>query len=84
MIEYLDIIIRPLVLMLPKMSWYVQTFKGKNKKLMSFCIDDEKLVVMYKTIWAKIENFKNIELNVLAVYENRYLKTKIRTYGEKV
>ena len=51
---------------------------------MSFCIDDEKLVVMYKTIWAKIENFKNIELNVLAVYENRYLKTKIRTYGEKV
>ena len=39
MIEYLDIIIRPLVLMLPKMSWYVKTFKGKNKKLMSFCID---------------------------------------------
>ena len=44
----------------------------------------EKLVEMYKTIWAKIENFKNIELNALAVYENRYIKTKIITYGEKV
>ena len=51
---------------------------------MSFCIDDDKLLEKYKTIWIKIENLKNIELNALAVYEKRYIKIKIRTYGEKV
>ena len=31
-----------------------------------------------------IESLKNIELNVLPVYDDRYLKTKIRTYGDIV
>ena len=38
---------------------------------MSFRIDDEKLLEKYKTIWTKIE-LKNIVLNVLPVYDNRY------------
>ena len=48
-IEYLDKAIRPLILIMPKMSGYVKTFKvkdgdkDKNNKLMSFRIDDEKL-----------------------------------------
>ena len=59
-----DEAIRPLVLMMPKMSGYVKTFKveegdkDKNNKLMSFCLDDEKLLEKYKTIWTKIENLK--------------------------
>ena len=32
----------------------------------------------------KIEGLKNIELNGLPVYDDRYIKTKIRTYGNKV
>ena len=32
----------------------------------------------YKTILIKAENLKNIELNDLPVYEDRYVKTKIR------
>ena len=49
-----DKAIRPLVLIMPKMSGYVKTFKvkdgdkHKNNKLMSFCIDDEKLLEKYK------------------------------------
>ena len=27
---------------------------------------------------------KNIKLNALPVYDNRYIKTKIKTYGSKV
>ena len=38
----------------------------------------------YKTIWTKIEDLKSIELNALPVYDDRYIKTKIRTYGDKV
>ena len=49
---------------------------------MSFCIDDEKLLEKYETI--KTEDLKNIESNVLPVYDDRFIKTKIRTYGDKV
>ena len=46
LIGFLDKDIRPLVLIMPKMSGYVKTFKveDKNNKLMSFRIDDEKLL----------------------------------------
>ena len=37
----------------------------------------------HKAIQAKIENFKNIELNALPVYDDRYIKSK-KTYGDKV
>ena len=45
------------------MSRYVKTFKVKdgdedNNKLMSFHIDDEKLLGKYNTTWTKIEDFK--------------------------
>ena len=39
---------------------------------MSFCRDDEKLLEKYKTIWTTIKV-------LLPVYDNRYIKTKIRT-----
>ena len=70
---------------MPKMSGYVQTFKvkegdkDKNNKL-----NDEKLLEKYKSIWTKIEGLKNIELNALPDYHNRYIKTKTRTYSDKV
>ena len=90
LIRYLDKAIRPLVLIMPKMSGYAKTFKvkegdkDKNNKLMSFGIDDEKLLENYKAICAKIGDFKNIKFKVLPVYDDRYIKTKIRTYGNKI
>ena len=52
--------IRPLVLVMPKMSGYIKTFKveDKNSKLMSSHIDDAKLLEKYKAIWTKIEDLK--------------------------
>ena len=66
------------------MSGYVKTFKvkDKNNKLMSFRKNDEKLLEKYKTIWTKIEDLKNTELNALPAYDDRYTKTKIKTYGD--
>ena len=69
LIGYLDGVIRPLVLILPKMSRYAKTFR----------IGDKKLSEKYKTIWTKIEDLNNIELSALPVYNNRYIKTKTRT-----
>ena len=39
----------------------------------------------YKIIWTKIEDLRNIELNPLPGYDERYIKiNKIITYGDKV
>ena len=71
LIGYLDKVIRSVVLVMPKKSGYVRTFKvkdgdkNKNNKLTSFRIDDETLLEKYKTVWTKIEDLKNIELNAL-------------------
>ena len=86
MIGYLDKDIKPLVLIIPKMSGYVKTDKveDKNDKLMSFPIDDENLLEKYKAVWTKTKDLENIKLNALPVYDDRYIKTKIKTYGDKV
>ena len=57
--------------------------EDRINKLLSFC-KDEKLLEKYKAIWTKIEDLKNIELDALPVYDNRHIKTKIRTYSNKV
>ena len=65
-----------LVLIMPQMSRYVKThkvkegYKDKSNKLISFRIDDKKLLQKFKAIWVKIEDFKNIALNVLPVYDD--------------
>ena len=78
LIEYLDKYIRPLVLIMPKMSGYVKTFKVKqgDNKLLSFHIDDEKLFEKYQAIWTKIGDLKSIELNALPLYDDRYIDQK--------
>ena len=77
---------RLLVSIMPKMSGCVKTFKveDKNNKLIYYRIDNEKLLEKYKAIWTKSKDFKNIQLNILPVYDGRYIKTKIRTYSNKV
>ena len=89
LIGYLGKVIRPLVLILPKISGCVKIFKvkdgdkDKNNKLMCFHINDENLLQRYKAISIKIEDLKDIELNALPVYDDRYVKTKIRPCGDK-
>ena len=64
------------------MSGHVKTFKvkqideDKNNIFMTFRAEDEKLLEKYKTIWTKIEELKNIDLYVLPVYYDRYIKPK--------
>ena len=62
---------------MPKMSEYVK-FLNDNK-LMSFHVDDDKLLEKYKNIWRRIEEFKGVELTILPVHDDRYIKTKTKT-----
>ena len=45
--------------------------KKKKKKMECWC-------------WTKIEDLKNIALDALPVYNDRYIKIKVRTYDDKV
>ena len=51
---------------------------------MSFRRDDDKVIEKYKSIWNEIKDLRNIELNALSTYDGRYIKAKIRTYGNMV
>ena len=65
MIGYLNDVMKPLVLILPKMSGYVKIFKDKDRqkvkdqknKSLSFCIYDDRLLEKCKTISTKIEDW---------------------------
>ena len=81
---------RSLVLLLSKMSGCIKTFKVKNgdkdksNKLKYFHIDYGELLGKYKTIWTKIEDLKIIKLNSFSVYDDTYVKFKIRRYRDKI
>ena len=89
-----------MVLILPKMRRYVRTFTDKDNdkdnkmsgsvetfkdnKLTSFHIDDDNLLEKYRTIWTKIKDLQNAELNALIVDDERYIQNKIKTYVDKI
>ena len=81
-IGYLDKTMRLLVLIMPKMSGYLRHLKLKNETINKcfFRLDDEK----HKAIWTKVGDLENIKLNALPVYDDRYIKTQIRKFGDKV
>ena len=58
--------------------------KDENNKLMSFHKYEYKLLGKHKKIWTKIERLKNTDLNALRVYDDRYVKTKIKRYGHNL
>ena len=74
-------VLRPLVLILPKMRGCVKTFKDKNNKLMSLRINDEQLLEKYGSICIKIEDLCiNIKLNALPVSGYIYIYIYICMY----
>ena len=61
---YLDEVIKPVVLVLPKVNGYVKTFKGKsgdtnkNSKLLSLLTDDENLLKNSKSFELRLKTCK--------------------------
>ena len=46
-------------------------------------IDSDNLLENNKAIWIKTEDLKNTKSHALPVYDERCVKTKIGTYGDK-
>ena len=47
-------------------------------------IEDDNLLVKYNEIWNKIKKMLNIKLHSQPVYDEKYIKNKIKTFNELV
>ena len=76
-------IAKPLCIILPQISGYIKYFKNGVKN-MSFFLKNDKVLDKYNEIWDAIKNKLKIKFHSLPVYDEKYLKTKVREYGGKV
>ena len=65
------------------MNVYAKYF-DKNSKYMNHLVKDEKILKKYLKIWNKIKSLIKKELNSEPVYNDKYIKTKIKIYNDKV
>ena len=64
------------------MSAYRKDFD--ETKYMSFLIKDEELLKKHNKIWKKVKITINKEFDSDPVYNQKYLKAKIKSYNEKI
>ena len=73
--------IRPLCIMLPKLSEYVKSFD--ETRSMSFFVKDEKLLKRNNKIWDNVSKSNQKEFNSKPVNNKKYLKTEIKPCKDK-
>ena len=78
-----DEIVKPLCIILPQMNGYINYFEN-GEKSMSFLIKNNEVCEKYEDIWNVIKNKQNIKFHCQSVYENKYLKTKVREFDGNI
>ena len=61
------------------MSEYIKYFENGDKN-MSFLMKDDEVWEKYKQIWDVIENKLGIKFHSKPIYEQKYLKSKVREF----
>ena len=74
--------IKPSCIFLPKMTEYRKDFD--ETKYIYFLIKDDELLEQYNEIWEKINNSPKKELGSNKIYNEKYLKAKIKSYNGKI
>ena len=72
-------IIKPLCIILPQMSGYIKYFENGGKN-MSCLVKDDEVWDKYDKIWDVIKDKLGIKFHSELVYENKYLKAKVREF----
>ena len=70
---------KPFCLVLPQMSGYIKYFKNRGKR-MSVMIKDDDVLDKYNEIWDKIKNKLSIKSHGEPVYDEKYIKAKVRKF----
>ena len=76
-------IVKPLYIILPQMSGYIKYFE-KGGKSMSFMVKDDNMLDKYNKIWGKIQEKLSIKFYSMAVYDEIYIKAKVREFDSKL
>ena len=71
--------VKPLCIILPQMMAYIKYFENDGKK-MSFLIKYDEVREKYEEIWKVIKNKLGIKFHSEPIYEQKYLKAKVREY----
>ena len=72
-------IVKPLCIILPQISGYIQYFKNGGKN-MYFLIKDDEVWDKCNKIWDVIKDKLGIKFHSKPVYEYKYLKAKVREF----
>ena len=75
-----DNIVRPLCIILPRISGYIKYFEDGAKN-MSFMIEDDSVLVKYNEIWNNVKRTLNIKFHSMPVYDEKYIKTKLKEFN---
>ena len=78
-----DEIVKPLCIILPQMNGYIKYFENGGKN-MSFLIKNSEVWEKYEDIWNVIKNKLNIKFHSEPIYENKYLKAKVREFNGNI
>ena len=62
------------------MSGYIKYFENSGKN-MSFIIKDDDVLDKYNEIWNKIKRNLNITFHSMPVYDEKYMKAKVREFN---
>ena len=73
-------IVKTLCIILPQMSGYIKYFENSDKN-MSFMVKNDDVLDKYKEIWDKIKNKLNIKFHSMPVYDEKYIKAKVREFN---
>ena len=76
-------IVKPLCIILPQMSGYIKYFENGGKN-MSFMVKDDNVLDKYNKIWDKIKEKLNIKFHSMPVYDETYIKAKVREFDGKI
>ena len=75
-----DEIVKPLCIILPQMIGYIKYFDNGEKN-MSFLIQNNEVWEKYEGIWNVIQDKLSIKFKSKPIYENKYLKAKVREFN---
>ena len=76
-------IIKPLCIILPQMKGYIKYFEN-GRKNMSYLFKSSEVWEKYKDIWDVIKNRLSIKFHSEPIFENKYLKTKVREFDGSI
>ena len=76
-------IVKPLCIILPQMSGYIKYFENGGKN-MSRIIKDNSVLDKYSKVWYKIKKTLNIKFHSMSVYDEKYIKAKVREFNRAI